>query len=145
MSILHSSATLAFNVEGRPAPQGSKIKTRFGTMFEASKYVVPWREAVAQAASNAGDALGLLAPLQAPYAVYVDFYFERPRTSRLQHPVAPNIGDGDKLTRSTWDALKRGGVIEDDRFIVRWGGSKTWCGRGETPGALIRIFEGAAL
>lgn len=133
--------TLAFDVEGRPAPQGSKIKTRFGTMFEASKYVGPWRDAVARAASDAGDFIGLFMPLQKPYAVVIDFYFEKPRTSRAEHPIAPNIGDGDKLTRATWDALKVGGLIEDDRFIIRWGGSKRWCGKGETPGAVIRIIE----
>ncbi len=33
---IYSNRTLTFDVEGRPAPQGSKIKTRVGTMFEAS-------------------------------------------------------------------------------------------------------------
>ena len=32
-------------VDGVPAPQGSKIRTRYG-MREASKRVGPWREAV---------------------------------------------------------------------------------------------------
>lgn len=132
--------TISFSVEGTPAPQGSKTKTRYG-FRESSKRVKPWREAVKAAAMVAGDAAGLFNALNPPYRVDVWFYILRPRTTRAAFPVAPTVGDSDKLLRSTFDALKSGGLIVDDRFIVAGSFSKQWAGDGETPGAVIRISE----
>lgn len=132
--------TLTINVEGIPAPQGSKTRTRFG-MYESSKRVAPWRKCVIAAASAEGDRVGLLGPLTGPYRVDIWFYFRKPRTSRMPAPTGPQIGDGDKLTRATWDALTQSGVITDDRHITRWGGGKKWAGPREAPGAVIRITE----
>lgn len=132
--------TISFSVEGTPAPQGSKTKTRYG-FRESSKRVKPWREAVKAAAMVAGDAAGLFNALDPPYRVDVWFYILRPVSTKAAFPVAPTVGDGDKLTRATWDALKMGGLIEDDRFIVEWGGGKRWAGADEKPGAVIRITE----
>lgn len=132
--------SLVFAVEGIPAPQGSKTRTRYG-MFESSKRVKPWRDRVMAAASAEGDRVGLLGPLTAPYRVDVWFFFRKPRTTSLLAPTGPQVGDGDKLTRATWDALTQSGVITDDRHITRWSGGKKWAGPGETPGAVIRITE----
>jgi len=126
--------TITVNVEGIPAPQGSKIRTRYG-MRESSKRVAPWRAAVEAAV----DRLALFEALEPPYRIETWFYFQRPRTTRAKHPVAPTVGDGDKLTRSTWDALTKAGLIEDDRFVTEWGGSKEWAGPTDTPGAIIRV------
>lgn len=126
--------SVTFTVEGIPAPQGSKIRTRYG-MRESSKRVGPWRAAVEAAV----DQLALFESLAPPYRVETWFYFRRPRTSKQEHPTAPAIGDGDKLTRATWDALTRSGLIDDDRFVTEWGGSKEWAGPTDTPGAIIRV------
>ena len=40
--ILEENNYLLIKVIGKPAPQGSKIRTRYG-MREASEYVAPWR------------------------------------------------------------------------------------------------------
>jgi Holliday junction resolvase RusA-like endonuclease len=132
--------TISFSVEGTPAPQGSKTRTRYG-FRESSKRVKPWREAVSKAAMVAGDAAGLFNALDPPYRVDVWFYILRPVTTKASHPVAPTVGDADKLLRSTFDALKMGGLIEDDRFIVAGEFSKQWAGENETPGAVIRVTE----
>lgn len=131
---------ISFSVSGTPAPKGSKIRTRYG-MRESSKRVGPWADAVKAAAMAAGDAAGLFDALNPPYRVDVWFYILRPRTTRAAFPVAPTVGDSDKLLRSTFDALKSGGLIVDDRFIVAGSFSKRWAGDGETPGAVIRISE----
>ena len=131
---------LTFHAEGIPAPQGSKTRTRYG-MFESSKRVKPWRELVTKAAMKAGDDAALLGPLTPPYRLDVWFYIRKPRTSRAEYPVAPTVGDLDKLVRAVGDALTASGLIKDDRFIVTIFTEKKWAGVGETPGAVIRVSE----
>ena len=131
---------VSFEVEGTPAPKGSKTRTRYG-FRESSKRVGPWADAVKAAAIAAGDSQGLFGALDPPYRVDVWFYISRPATTKAAHPVAPTVGDADKLLRSTFDALKMGGLIEDDRFIVAGEFSKQWAGQNETPGAVIRVTE----
>ena len=120
------------HVAGTPAPQGSKIRTRYG-MFEASKRVKPWREAVIAAVAN-------MEPIAPPYKVEIHFFIPRPKTTKAAHPVAPTIGDGDKLTRATWDGLVQGGLLTDDRHVIDWSGSKRWAG-DDGPGAVIKITQ----
>lgn len=131
--------SVTFHVPGVPAPQGSKTRTQYG-MFEASKRVKPWRELVTQVAAVAADAECLLAPLTPPYELEVRFLFRKPRTSRAEHPVAPTIGDTDKLVRAVGDALTASGLIEDDRHIIRIVAEKSWAG-DETPGAVITVRQ----
>ncbi len=132
--------TLTFDVEGIPAPKGSKIRTRYG-MFESSKRVKPWEALVTKAAVKAGDDAALLGPLTPPYRLDAWFYIQKPRTTRAAFPVAPTVGDLDKLTRAVGDALTESGLIEDDRFIVTIFAEKAWAGGDEKPGAVIRISE----
>lgn len=122
--------TISFQVHGTPAPQGSKTRTRYG-MFESSKRVKPWREAVTAAASEH-------APLVPPYDVKVFFFIQAPKKTTAEYPVAPSIGDIDKLLRATYDGLTASGVIADDRFIVAGEHSKEWAGI-DGPGAVIII------
>lgn len=131
---------ISFEVEGIAAPQGSKVRTRYG-MRESSKRVKPWREAVKKAAMAESDRVGLFDALNPPYRVDAHFYILRPRTTKSDYPVAPTVGDVDKLLRSTNDALVQGGLIVDDRFIVAGEFSKQWAGDGETPGAVITVTE----
>ena len=131
---------VTFEVEGVAAPQGSKTRTRYG-FRESSKRVKPWRDRVKQAASIHADQIALLGPLDPPYKVEMWFYIQKPRTTRASHPVAPTVGDLEKLCRSVNDALTDSGLIQDDRFITELAASKAWAGRNETPGAIIRITE----
>jgi crossover junction endodeoxyribonuclease RusA len=134
---------LIFNVCGSPAPQGSKSAFRNQytgkiQQVESSKKVKPWRQDVKQAAIEARDAAGWQT-LTGPVEVHTVFYFRRPnthyRSGRNAHllrdaaPAAPAnraTYDGDKLTRSTWDALVQAGVFADDAQIARWTGEKRW-------------------
>lgn len=122
---------VAFRVDGIPAPQGSKVRTRYG-MFEASKRVKPWRDAVMAAVADAE-------PIAPPYIVRVYFYIPRPKTTKAEYPVAPAVGDIDKLLRATYDGLVLGGVIEDDRFIIGGEQTKKWAG-DDGPGAVISVL-----
>lgn len=131
--------SVVFTVSGVPAPQGSKIRTRFG-MREASKRVKPWRDVVTTAAASAADDAALLGPLRAPYRLEVWFYIPRPKTTRAKHPVAPTVGDLDKLVRAVGDALTASGLIADDRHIIHLTASKQWAGH-DGPGAVIRVTE----
>ena len=45
---------IRIRVNGTPAPQGSKARGRNGGLYEMSKRVGPWRQAVAFATSDAG-------------------------------------------------------------------------------------------
>lgn len=122
-------------VAGIPAPQGSKIRTRYG-MFEASKRVKPWREAVI----NTVKGMEQIAP---PYRVTVNFFIPRPKKTEAAYPVAPSIGDIDKLLRATFDGLTQGGIIADDRYIVASYETKQWAG-SDGPGAVIVISQAVA-
>lgn len=131
--------SITFTVSGTPAPKGSKVRTRYG-MFESSKRVKPWETLVKAAAMRAGDDAALLGPLKPPYRVEMWFYIAKPRTTRAKHPVAPTIGDLDKLFRACGDALVQGGLIEDDRHIVKLTAEKAWA-VGEKPGVIVRVSE----
>ena len=135
-------STVTFHVPGTPAPQGSKIRTRYG-MRESSQRVKPGRDVVTQCAAVAADDEHILGSLEPPYAVEMWFYIARPRTTRATHPVAPTIGDLDKLTRAVGDALTKSGLIVDDRFIIRLTAEKQWAG-SDGPGAVIRVSEVAS-
>lgn len=131
--------SITFHVEGTPAPKGSKVRTRYG-MFESSKRVKPWETLVKAAAMRAGDDACLLGPLQPPYRVEMWFFIAKPRTTRAKHPVAPTIGDTDKLARAVNDALTQSGLIEDDRHIIKLTAEKAWA-VGEKPGVIVRVSE----
>ncbi|MFW6598148.1 RusA family crossover junction endodeoxyribonuclease [Propionibacteriaceae bacterium Y2011] len=137
---------ISFTVHGNPAPQGSKIRTRY-SMRESSEAVMPWREAI-KAAIHVQD----IPCTPGPVFVSITFRFERPKShygtgknaSRLKpsadpYPVGRQRGDIDKLERSSFDALTQGGAITDDAYIVRNLTAKVWCGPAERAGATICI------
>ena len=146
---------LTFNVNGTPGAQGSKRHVGRGILVESSSKVKPWRADVKAAAENAVDVLAKFEPFQpfdGPVHATITFRFRRPkshhRTGRNAHllrddaptfPTGRNLGDLDKLLRSTFDALTAAGVITDDSLIARDSSWKTWCQPGETPGATIML------
>ena len=133
-------SAVMFHADGTPAPQGSKTRTRFG-MRESSKRVKPWRQTVTEAASRAADDAYLVMPLRPPYRVEMWFYVQKPRTTRAAYPVAPTVGDLDKLVRACGDALTASGLIADDRHIIDLTATKEWATSGDTPGVIIRVAE----
>ena len=134
-----------FTVAGTPAPKGSKKHVGNGILVESSKKAKPWEAVVSLAAAAA---MAGRAPFGGPVRVIVDFYLARPKGHYLRgqlRATAPRYctshgkGDGDKLTRCSWDGLI-GIVIADDALIALWGGGKFYSDDGRT-GARIVVEE----
>lgn len=134
-------------VHGIPAPKGSKAfkgltKDGKAILVESSKRVKPWSEAVKWAIVDAGSPR-----IEGPVRVDILFTLVRPKKfwgkkHKNVRPTSKAGGDGDKLTRATWDCLTVMGVIEDDSRIVEWSGAKHYEGSDwgmQTPGAVIQI------
>ena len=123
------------------APQGSKIRTRFG-MREASERVAPWRDAVRTEALAACGEL-----IEEACSVTVEFRFLRPkgdfgtkgnlRPSARRHYTTKR-NDIDKCCRSLMDGLT-GSAITDDCWVVKLCASQRYCEPGERPGASVTI------
>lgn len=136
--------SVSFKVFGVPGAQGSKNGravykgkgadrefTGKIAQVENSKKVAPWRSDVKAAAE---EAVGNdWQPISGPCAVGIRFIFQRPknhygtgRNAAVLKPWAPlyvtghNLGDIDKLVRSTLDAMTSAGVYTDDALVVRF-------------------------
>jgi Holliday junction resolvase RusA-like endonuclease len=129
-------------VFGSPAPQGSKrfvgMKNGRGMMVESSKAVKPWREAVVWAARESGIKVA------GAVTVAVIFTVPKPASAPKRRTTYPDRKpDIDKLIRSTFDALKTAGTIEDDARVIHLAASKVFPGEHpdalDVPGAVIRI------
>ena len=138
-------------VLGIPAAQGSKKHVGRGILVESSKKVAPWRQDVRHAALEyyQGE------PIASAVKVTVEFIFARPKghygtgkNSEKLKPSAPiyatskNLGDLDKLQRSTFDALSEGAggtVLKDDSLIVDVEIKKRYAMKGEFVGSNIKI------
>ena len=140
-----SRPMLHFRVAGTPAPQGSKSVSKTGHLYETSRRVKPWRDAVAATALTVLRGAG---PLSGPVAVEISFRFRRPRahyaTGRNLGELRPSAPqhhvqrpDVDKLARSTLDALTSAGVFADDCQVVSLVATKEW--DSLSPGATIAI------
>jgi Holliday junction resolvase RusA-like endonuclease len=128
-----------FDVVGLPAPQGSHTKMPNGALVSGSsttgrKAHKAWRQAVAEAARELAD--------DRPYdgALALDVVFRLPMPASRSKTVR-TLGDvpqtkkpdGDKLLRTTLDALTDAGLIADDarvfdchftkREVVGWTGA----------------------
>jgi crossover junction endodeoxyribonuclease RusA len=133
-----------FDIQGiEPAPQGSKVRTRYG-MREASKRVGPWRDAVRSEALAARQPL-----IEGACKVTVEFRFLRPASHLTAKGLAskayrqhytPKRNDIDKCCRSTLDGLS-GSAYVDDAFVVELHATQRYCLPGERPGAFVTIEE----
>jgi Holliday junction resolvase RusA-like endonuclease len=100
-----------FEVEGLPAPQGSKRYVGNNRFVEASKYLPAWRSAIENQCRELFDE-----PLDGALEVELWFYLPKPSSvSRVYPSVMP---DTDKLVRAVGDGLTKGGAIADDSRIV---------------------------
>jgi Holliday junction resolvase RusA-like endonuclease len=150
---LRAPIMVAFEVFGRPIPQGSKtvVRTKRGATMrdDNAATLKPWRAAVAEAATRAmtvgvGDGLPML---HGPVRLRAEFRFERPRSHygtgsnyRRLRPVAPRYVTGrpdlDKLLRAIGDGIT-GIVVADDAQIVALTAIKSY---GEA-GASVRVEQ----
>lgn len=136
--------TYRIQVNGSPAPQGSKSRGRYGGVFETSKKVGPWRNAVRTEAQSV-----VPVPLDGPVKVDAVFYLPRPkghygtgRNAGVLKESAPAYPTGtpdiDKLCRSTLDGLKEGGAYHDDAQVVSLSAWKMYAD-GRASGADIEV------
>ena len=130
---------IAFDVMGRPAPQGSKKSIGNNRFIESSKFLPAWRSAVRVAAETAVT-LGSWDRVSGPVELEVMFYLDRPSTiSRTKRPYPIVPPDLDKLARSCLDPLT-GLIYDDDSQVIRLLAWKTYADT-RTPGAFIRVAE----
>ncbi len=134
---------IEFTVPGVPAPQGSKVRNRFGGVREANPATRPWRTAVAWEASAAMRAAP---PLLGPLHLDVVFVFPRPKSHYRTGKHAGTLRDTapthcatkpdtDKLIRAIGDSLT-GCVVRDDSQFVKVTAEKIY----GSPRAIIRVF-----
>jgi len=141
-------------VKGRPAPQGSKIATRYG-IREASKLLMPWRNQIVSSCVEQNINQGKL--ITDPVEIFIDFLFHRPKShygtgkncntlkdSASHYPVSRGTGDIDKLCRASLDGLSlpSGGILlEDDSLVVNLRAKKTYATKDSFQGAFIHIWK----
>ena len=142
-------------VRGKPAPQGSKVSTRYGGMREASQFVMPWRNQIVSACIEQQINNGEI--IEQPVEIFIDFLFHRPqghygtgrnegnlKPSAPTYPITRSTGDIDKLCRSTLDGLSipSGGILlRDDSLVVNLRAKKEFASKGGFQGAFIHIWE----
>jgi Holliday junction resolvase RusA-like endonuclease len=134
--------TFTFTVRGTPAPKGSfRISSRRGTkrgfvVRKDSDATEVWEQVVALTARLAMRGLTMFTG-----AVEVEMVFrlDRPPSVKRKWPsVKP---DGDKLERSTLDALVKAGVLKDDALAVDLIARKRYATGGEDEGVTITVKE----
>ena len=153
---LEDKGYLLIKIVGKPAAQGSKVRTRYG-MKEASQFVAPWRNQIVSACIeqriNEGEMITY------PVRVDIRFQFHRPKAhfgtgknkdkvkaSAPRFPSSKIIGDIDKLCRSTLDGLSvpsGGMLLEDDSLVMQLVAEKFFVPM-KTPnkqGAWIRVSK----
>lgn len=154
-----------------PAPQGSKVPFvradgRAGMREQTTNTLGAWRAAVyntalqisrCQCGEPGCTAMSEGFPITGACSLRAVFSFRRPQahyrtgrfSSRLRddaplRPTSGNIGDWDKLLRSTCDSLKAAGLVKDDRQFSESGRvAKVWCGEDPeslpVPGAILVV------
>ncbi len=117
--------SVIFTVYGAPAAKGSRTlgRRRDGSTFTrpASRAEHPWVEAVARQAMALKTQSAELP--DAPYVVWLSFYFARPKRPAHAYPSRLDV---DKLARAVLDGLVRGKLIEDDRHVTELVATKRW-------------------
>lgn len=130
-------------VAGAPQTKGNLTGFRMGTRIKLTEKSGAdqrlWAALVHDEAVKAWRAAGRAGPTTTAVSVRTDFVMPR-RKSAPKRRTDPHIRkpDGDKITRSVWDAMTHV-VYADDAQIVEWSGSKREAEIGETPGARIRV------
>lgn len=124
---------MTLSIAGIPAPKGSRT-VRIGKngkpyTHESSATAKSWVEAVAYSARANRPKGQALAP---PYEVELAFHMPRGATSKW---AWPSTCDTDKLARGVLDGLVQGGLLVDDRHVVKLVASK---GFG-TPGVSVVV------
>ena len=135
---------------GDPAPQGSKVQTKWGGMKEVSKKIEPWRASVQYACEKQW----FYPVITEAVEMKVTFILPRAKghwstakskpgqllpSAPVHHTIRP---DSDKLLRGLLDPLTvrcGGNVLSDDSLVVRLSLEKRYAEIDEPSGALVRL------
>jgi Holliday junction resolvase RusA-like endonuclease len=98
-------------------------------MYETGKGWKAWRENVRKASAEQAT---LTDKVLGGVRVSITFRFTSPAKPKYDYPLK----DIDKLCRAVLDGMVSGGIIEDDKHVVRLNAYKEYA---ETEGVLIRI------
>jgi Holliday junction resolvase RusA-like endonuclease len=124
-------------VKGRPAPQGSKIRNRYGAIYEASRHLKPWRDAITAEVLQSS-----VRTVTDPVRLSVTFRISRPQRlpkGRFLPSVPP---DADKLLRSVLDALTHAKAISDDSLVTDFDVQERYTDDSHPdPGADIKLYR----
>ena len=135
---------------GEPAPQGSKVQTRWGGLKEVSKKIQPWRASVQYACEQQYKGPVITGPV----SMEVTFVMPRAKSHwstakekrgqlKDSAPAYCTVGgDIDKLARGLLDPLTvrcGGNVLEDDRQVVELSLKKRYGAKNESVGAVVKI------
>jgi Holliday junction resolvase RusA-like endonuclease len=123
-----------FEVRGTPAPQGSKNIGRHGNLYESSREVGPWRDAVRDTAFYAMRGR----PFTGPVFVVLAFRLKRPKNTPLRVLFEAKRPDLDKYVRSTFDGLTAGQAWNDDSQAV---GLVTWKFYADWTGCAVTLTD----
>lgn len=140
-------------VNGTPAAQGSKTRGANGGMFESSKNLPAWREAIrAETQREVERWHGGETAFTGAVEVQVVMLLARPRGHwktrggelvnelRSTAPAWPTgKPDGDKLLRAVMDGITAGGALADDALAVVQSVTKDWARFGEPAGCEVWI------
>jgi crossover junction endodeoxyribonuclease RusA len=128
-------------VNGIPAPQGSKRHVGGGRMVESSRALGPWREAVRAETQRVLEQLpepdGFL---EGPVLVDICFWLPRPKSLPKKVELPVKRPDLDKLVRAVLDGLVSGGAMADDSQVVSLIATKDFA-TSRPPGCLIIVKE----
>lgn len=131
---------ITIEVRGIPAPQGNHRVNRSGAMYETSKAVGPWREAVrAETQKMLTDSHSRYTEPGLPVAVQIDFYMPRPKSAPRKVTLPARKPDIDKLARAVLDGLVDGGAIHDDGQVTTLSLTKSFASDIHPAGASIVI------
>ena len=129
---------ISFICYTRAAPQGSKRHLGNGIMVEACKRVKPYRSDLQ---GISAEVVPVNWDMGLNFALHVDFHFRRPKSHLTSKgaltknaplfPTGRQIGDTDKLLRSTCDAMT-GIVWYDDSQVVDISAKKRFAERDQT-------------
>lgn len=145
--IVLMAPSLAFEVHGDPAPQGSKnagvgkISGKAFVYEQNSRTQTNWRQDVVKYAIQAREAAGH-ETFDGPVEVWLELRLRRPASVKISKRPFPSVKpDLDKIARNSLDALKQAGVYRDDAQVINLHVTKRYATDDAAggPGASVRV------
>lgn len=145
----HQRPPITRYVIGTPWPQGSKSAVPRkgggrpivieGNNAKARTNLAEWRSAVRWTFAAAVEELGSPAPWDGPVGLVLEFLMPKGSSLPRWKRWADRKPDGDKLLRSTMDALTMAGVYTEDSRVVDVHVRKLYA-IDRPPGAWVRVW-----